>query len=226
MIYSKEVKNMHRIMHYLKRKDDAAIGIGTMIIFIAMVLVAGIAASVLIQTSARLESQAMATGEETTSEVATGLEVTEVQGHVDNGSIDRLAITIRCRAGSRDIDLNTAVLELSDGDDKYVLKFNTTPVFASAPAIGGIFATDVFDDLSNAEFGIIILQDADNSATGTNPVMNRGDKIVLSVNATATFGGLSERTQVSGRIVPEEGAAGIISFRTPASFTSTIMKLQ
>jgi flagellin FlaB len=217
---------MHKITQYLKRKDDAAIGIGTMIIFIAMVLVAGIAASVLIQTSSRLESQAMSTGEETTSEVATGLEVTEIQGHVENGSIDRLAISIRCRAGSRDIDLNTAVLELSDGSNKYILSFDTTPVFASAPAIGGIFDTDVFDDLTNAEYGIIVLQDADTSATGTNPVMNRGDKMILTVNATATFSGLSERTQVSGRIVPEEGAAGIVSFRTPASFTSTILKLQ
>jgi flagellin FlaB len=196
-----------------------------MIIFIAMVLVAGIAASVLIQTSSRLESQAMTTGEETTAEVATGLEVFEVLGHVTSSSIDNMTITIRPRSGSRDIDLSTAVLELSDGSNKYVLTWDST-VFAAAPSSSGIFSTDVFNSLSATEFGIIELKDADGSCDGTTPVINRGDKVALTVNVATTFGGISERTDISGRIVPEEGASGIISFRSPASLTNEVYDLQ
>jgi flagellin FlaB len=218
---------MKTLFNVLRKKDDAATGIGTMIIFIAMVLVAGIAASVLIQTSSRLESQAMTTGEETTAEVASGLEVSDIQGHVLSGKIDRLAITIRPRSGSKDIDMGTAVLELSNGANKYILKFDDiTPIYAYTPAVAGIFSTDVFDGLTAAEFGLIELQDADNSSTSANRVINRGDKIVISVNATATFGGLTERTEVTGRIVPEEGAAGIIAFRTPSSYTDIVFDLQ
>ena len=216
------LKNLKRMFW---KRDDGAIGIGTMIIFIAMVLVAGIAASVLIQTSSRLESQAMTTGEETTAEVATGVEVTDVQAHVSSGSIDKIVVTIRCRAGSKDIDLSTSVLELSDGDTKYVLSYDNT-VFAATPATLGFFETDVFDDLLATEFGLIELQDEDGSFLQATPVMNRGDKVVLSVNATATFGGLGERVIVSGRVIPEEGSAGIISFRTPSSFTENVYDLQ
>jgi len=44
--------------------ENTAIGIGTLIIFIAMILVAGIAASVIIQTMNTLQQQqAMETGE-------------------------------------------------------------------------------------------------------------------------------------------------------------------
>lgn len=215
---------MKTLLKLLKKKDHAETGIGTMIIFIAMVLVAGIAASVLIQTSSRLQSQAMTTGQETTAEVATGLEVTNIQGHVSGGTIDQLAITIRARSGSKDVDLSTGVLQLSDGTSKHVLTYDTS-VYATAPAVAGIFSTDVFD-LAASKFGIIELQDADGSATGATPVINRGDKVVITVNVTATFGTLSERTQVVGNILPEEGAPGIISFRTPSTYTDIVLNLQ
>ena len=70
-----------KISKILKKKDIGAIGIGAMIVFIAMVLVAGIAASVLVQTANRLESQAMTTGQDTTAEVATGIRVCDIEGH-------------------------------------------------------------------------------------------------------------------------------------------------
>ena len=211
-------------MKIMNRKNVGAIGIGAMIVFIAMVLVAGIAASVLIQTSSRLESQAMATGEQTTAEVATGIAVANVEGHVSSGSIDKLAISVRPRAGSKDIDLSTVVLELSNSTTKCVLTYDSTQ-FASTPAAAGLFSTSAFG-LTAGEFGIIVLEDADSSCQPSTPVINRGDKVVLTVNATATFSGLGVRTDIWGRVVPEEGAPGIIAFRTPASLTDTVYMLQ
>ena len=210
-------------MRRMNRKNVGAIGIGAMIVFIAMVLVAGIAASVLIQTSSKLETQAMATGEQTRREVATGLAVYDIEGHVDT-DIDKLVIMVRPRAGSQPIDLSTAVLELSDTSSKRILTYDNTKF--AAPATGGIFSTNVFG-LSASKFGIIELKDADNSCSGTTPVINYGDKVLLAVNATSTFGSeIGERTDVWGRVVPEEGAPGIISFTTPAAYTDTVYDLQ
>jgi len=217
-------------MEVMNRKDVGAIGIGAMIVFIAMVLVAGIAASVLIQTSSRLESQAMATGEQTTAEVSGGIAVDDVTGHVaSGGDIDMLAITVRTRAGSPAIDLNHTVIELSDGTKKVVLSYdysNPTHFNSSVDSDAQIFGTGNISTLTNEQFGIIVLEDPDGSCTRYTPVINRGDRVVLTVDADACFGQIAERTTVWGKVVPEEGSPGIISFVTPSSYSDTVYDLQ
>ena len=221
---------MKTLFHLLKKKDDAAIGIGTMIIFIAMVLVAGIAASVLIQTSSRLESQAMTTGTETTEEVAGGISIDDVSGHVTT-DMDLLAVTVRVRAGSPDIDLNHTVLEISDGTKRVLLSYDYAAAEhfnSSVDSDGDLFGTGNISVLTNEEFGIIVLEDPDSSISRYNPVINRGDKVVLTIDAQACFGanGIAERTEVFGRVIPEIGSPGIISFTTPASYSDTVYDLQ
>ena len=79
---------MRNICTILRKRDVGSIGIGAMIVFISMVLVAGIAASVLIQTSAKLEVQAMKTGQETTDEVSGGIAVYSVIGYTESSTDD------------------------------------------------------------------------------------------------------------------------------------------
>ena len=213
-----------------KKNDHASIGIGAMIVFIAMVLVAGIAASVLIQTSTTLESQAMATGRETTDEVAGGIAVFDIEGHVST-DIDGLVITVRARAGSPDIDLNHTVILLSDGSTKVLLMYDYVDAghFNSSVsnADGNVFGIN-YTDLTNEEFGILVLSDPDSSLSQYSPVINRGDKVMLSVGSSACFGGtgIDERTDVFGYVYPEHGSPGVIAFRTPASYSDTVYDLQ
>jgi flagellin FlaB len=196
-----------------------------MIVFISMVLVAGIAASVFIQVANTLQMQALFTGEETIDEVATGVAVMDIEGHVSNSTngIDSLTITVKGRAGSDEIDLDELVIEIADNESKAILIYDSNNFVGTPP--GDVFGAAAFN-LTSTQFGIIVLEDADGSCTGPTPIINKGDYVMLTINATATFDpGIAERTDIWGNVIPEIGSWGIISFRTPASYTDEVYDL-
>ena len=204
--------------------ENAAIGIGTLIIFIAMILVAGMAASVIIQTMNTLQQQAMETGEQTTRDVATGLRVTQVSGYSNGSSITQLAIFVKPTAGSDDIDLSYAYLSLSDTSKQVILNY-TSKCFSSSVS-NGLFGTINSSNLSATTFGVMVVRDADGSCTSSNPSINNDDLVVLLVNTTKCFSGISTRTTVSGSVIPEHGISGVIRFSTPSAYVDTIIELQ
>ena len=218
---------MKNLIKTLKNKDIGSIGIGAMIVFIAMVLVAGVAASVLIQTSMKLETQAMATGRETTEEVSGGIEVFDVLGYSSayGNDISLLAIGARPRAGSNGIDLSQTYLEISDTDNKVILNYTTSFFIDTDDGQDDIFSAACFPD-AGPVFGIIVVEDADGSVKGDTPVINRGDKVYLCVNTTNAFNNIAERVDVWGMVVPELGSPGMIGFQTPASYTTSVIDLQ
>lgn len=216
------------IFKKLRNKDVGAIGIGAMIVFIAMVLVAGIAASVLIQTSTSLESQALATGQETTAEVASGIDVVNIEGynHSGAGGIDLLAIAIRPRAGSDDIDLAQTIIEISDSSSKNFLTYDDATCIQPTAIDGDLFTWADYPATATS-FSIIVLEDADGSCSAsTSAVINSGDLVVLGVNTSACFARLQVRDDVWGLVIPEEGSPGVINFKCPAAFSKRVIELQ
>ena len=74
----KMVKNMKKETKNEQRDNVAAIGIGAMIVFIALILVAAVAAAVIIQTAEKLQQNAQTTGEDTTDMMASKITVKSV----------------------------------------------------------------------------------------------------------------------------------------------------
>jgi archaeal flagellin FlaB len=216
---------MGKICKKLKENEIGSIGIGAMIVFIAMVLVAGIAASVLIQTSTKLEAQAMKSGQETIAEVSTGIAVEEIEGHKSGTTLNYMVISVRPRAGSSDVDLSETVIELSDSSTKNLLTYNSGTFTDTSGINGDIFAAGNFI-ASAVQFGLIVLEDADGSVSSSNPVINRGDHVLITIDVSTAFGGLATRTDVFGLVIPEEGSPGVISFTTPAAYPDTVIELQ
>ena len=129
------------------KSKKAEAGIGTLILFIALILVAAVAAGVLIQTSGSLQSKALATGSKTQTQVSTQLAVNLMWG--ENGStsnITRVYAELKLAPGSDALKLNDTLLEFVLSDASVSLTNSGTVVQCNQAVVGalaaGTFATE------------------------------------------------------------------------------------
>jgi len=210
-----------------KSDDEAVVGIGTLIVFIAMVLVAAIAASVIMQTAETLQQRAYSVGKQTIRDVSSGMRIIGVTGYTNENKtkIEYLAIAITPRAGSYDIDLNKTLLYLQL-DNFTILSLNKD-CKANSVAEGGVFATLNFSNLTASNYGVIAIHDADNSIYNSNG-MSTSDQAMLLVNLSAalqTTEGLNPGETLEARLVPEVGASGIFVVNAPNAFKYRVVEL-
>jgi len=107
-------------------RERGQVGIGTLIVFIAMVLVAAMAATVLLNTSGMLAEKAEETSFDSTNRVSNRLMVVSAYGHVTddvyndgiksktdvmpNETVDTVELTVKLSPGSGTVNLSEATL--------------------------------------------------------------------------------------------------------------------
>ncbi len=240
------VKGLKR-MFSLKVNSKADTGIGTLIVFIAMVLVAAVAAAVLINTAGQLQTRAQTTGSQTTQQVASGLGIQAIYGQDSNivtpeaGLIEYMAIYVTPNAGSSPINLGNVTVSLTYQGFSASLTYapsNATGAKASSyegyhSAIGGtanVFSLTYFSAINgtangSVHFALLGVANATKSITGTYPVVQPGDEMAILINVSAVFGGVSG-SAVSTGIAQGQQVSGTVSPQTGApasiSFTSPI----
>src|SRR5258708_35202330 len=101
--------------------DRGEVGVGTLIVFIAMVLVAAVAAAVLINTTGTLQQRAQSTGTEATQEVASNLKVLNVYGTRNSSSANLWDISVNAElsAGAVPVDISKLIIRYTDGSFTY-----------------------------------------------------------------------------------------------------------
>jgi flagellin FlaB len=211
----------------IKYNDEADVGIGTLIVFIAMVLVAAVAASVIMQTAESLQQRAYAVGKQTIRDVSSGLRIIGVTGYTDvnKTKLEYLAIAVTPRAGSYDIDLNKTLLYLQLNNFT-VLSLNSH-CKAETIGVGGIFHTLNLSMLNATNFGVIAIHDSDRSMLNSNGI-STSDQAMIIVNLTAALAdthGLKAGEILESKLVPEVGAAGIFVVNAPSAFKYRVVEV-
>jgi len=191
--------------------DRGQVGIGTLIVFIAMVLVAAIAAGVLINTAGLLQTQAEATGEETQQQVSDRIQIQSATGNVteddDDGVVDKFNLTLTKAPGAGDIQLENVSYQLVTSNEVADGVLSDEEV-----TIGNITSEtpdNVITDRSDR-------YDVEFSLSQTNPEGDDGDANILNDEADleeALEGG--ERVTVT--LTTAQGAATVEELRVPDS---------
>ena len=207
-------------------------GIGTLIVFIAMVLVAAIAAGVLINTAGLLQSQAEATGEESSAQVVDRVQISSVSGSTveiendgtisatDPEEISLVELTVFRSPGADDIDLTNAIVEVfANGQSGTLTSADDTEIVDS-----GVDLTDddeyedgqaEFPDNDEDEsFGI---QDIQNADEGVLSDTSDRANVFFFLNAIDDDAMLDTGDTVSITITTASGGTAFVEKRAPSS---------
>ncbi|GGJ04834.1 flagellin [Halobellus salinus] len=115
--------------------DRGQVGIGTLIVFIAMVLVAAIAAGVLVNTAGFLQATAEDTGQESVNQVTNRLDVVSQHGVVNDSdpanysaTIDELRLAVRMSSGSGELALQNSTIKYTSETTATNLVYNNSTI--------------------------------------------------------------------------------------------------
>jgi flagellin FlaB len=194
---------------FVKMKNDkrAEMGVGTMIIFIAMVLVAAVAASVLISTANTVREQAQSTGSQAINNVASGFIIQDVVGTVDTSdynNITQIDVYIRLSAGSPNVMMDNVMVSLLSGDNNMYLEFGTSAANETQ------YQASQTKIIANVPW------------TAGSHVVGQGDLIKVTIIPEEIIK-YSQAGEI--KIIPAYGQAQYIQFVTPESFSTAYVTL-
>lgn len=208
------------------RQKRAEMGVGTLIIFIAMLLVAAIAAGVLIQTAGALQEKALTTGSQARQQISTNLRVVEVSGSDGlDSNLNLFSMNIKLAPGSDPIKLDETIITFNTKNT------TTSLIYLAENTHANISYCDLnFTNGSNGSWVVngTVSQCANTSVAdengtytveylqkGSNYVANkvqRGDVIKLYLLSPRD---ISEDETVRINVVPKSGSPTLVQFATP-----------
>ncbi|MFT4250774.1 MAG: archaellin/type IV pilin N-terminal domain-containing protein [Candidatus Woesearchaeota archaeon] len=173
----------------------AEMGVGTLIIFIALLLVAAVAAGVLIQTSGSLQQQALSTGAQATSQISTNIMVLEISAEDGtNAGVDELRMLVALAPGSAPLNLDSVTLSLATKNTSQTFTYDETA--------------------STTIFNVTYLQTGETSQVGR---LVRGDVAEVLFFSQRE---IREDEDVRVTLIPQIGSSTQVVFTVPSVVTT------
>ena len=92
-----------------RNRDEGSIGIGAMIVFIALILVAAVASTIIIKTAEELQQNAESTSDDTRKEISGKVNIIQIivngTGAGGAGDLDSLIVTAKIASGSTEVQV-------------------------------------------------------------------------------------------------------------------------
>ncbi len=193
-------------------------GVGTLIIFIAMLLVAAVAAGVLLQTTGSLQQKALSTGQQSKGEISTNAKVIEVSA-VDgtDQTVENFSMQMKLSPGSDPIKLSEVTLTFNTVN-------STTTLIYRAPTNTSVYCSNATANLTASQcagtasagsgsytgnFTVDYLINGTNHLDGN---LQRGD--VIRVYFDAPFS-IAQDEAVRINFIPKIGTPTLVEFNTP-----------
>ena len=184
----------YELINTTKNDEKGSIGIGAMIVFIALILVAAVASTVIIKTAEELQDRAEKTGDDTRDQISGKLLVTDAYIGADctyaASAFDVDCVdaddAVRAASADNDIDMIIVIAKLASGSD------NTLPVSMSYTIAcddgTGTFTTD-HSLLSSTALDADALHDADIRTMGDVDILDTtslssGEQFKFTIHTT------------------------------------------
>jgi archaeal flagellin FlaB len=180
----------------------AEMGVGTLIIFIAMLLVAAVAAGVLLQTAGSLQQKALTTGQQSKTEISTNARVIEVSATdaSSDSEVEDLTMQMKLSPGSDPIKLEEVTLTFNTDNSTTTLTYFNTSNYSN-------YSTNATS--ATGTFTVEYLINGSNHIAGN---LQRGDVIRIYWEAPRS---IEEDEHVRINFIPKIGAATLVEFNTP-----------
>ena len=187
--------------------SKAEMGVGTLIIFIAMILVAAVAAAVILQTAGALQQDALATGGAARAEISTAIRLGAAYGTDGrDGNIENITGVVKLNPGGNPLNLED--LTLIFGTPNNTVRF----VWSGNQSFNTVNETGTF--------GVEYLQTGSGHRYG---VLQRGELITVSFTPGWPIPE-SERIEIT--VIPRIGLPQYFKTTLPGVMASRRVNLQ
>lgn len=205
-------------------KEAGSIGIGAMIVFIALILVAAVASTIIIKTAEELQQNAESTSDDTRKEISGKINIIQVVVNgTDGTNINSMIVTAKVASGSMDVLVSNVdwMITCGGGGDDGVTGFGlitatigdqtawgAAAAQANADTIMGVNyeATDELKAGTTFKFDIDLDKHTDGVAAtgGCNTFAGAGDALALKMivdSGGTTISTLNINSVVAGKVV-------------------------